>query len=122
MRERESELETNYMRLREVEGARLLAEERARIMRDMHDGVGGVLVSTLAMVEMGQTTREGIQEVIQNVLKHARARTVFVSTGTAHYPTIGDGLYMCVTYTLFQFSSTVFFKNTALRRYNNLTT
>jgi signal transduction histidine kinase len=166
VRERESELETNYARLREVEGARLLAEERARIMRDMHDGVGGVLVSALAMVEMGQTTREGIQEAIrdaihdlrlmidsldptegdllavlgmfrgrleprlaaagvrfewrvqdvpalpglgprqvlqilrilqeavQNVLKHARARTVFVSTGTAYYQTIGNGLYI----------------------------
>ncbi len=166
VRERESELETNYARLREVEGANLLAEERARIMRDMHDGVGGVLVSTLAMVEMGQTTREGIQEAIrdaihdlrlmidsldptegdllavlgmfrgrleprlasaglrfewrvqdvpalpglgprqvlqilrilqeavQNVLKHAGARTVFVSTGTATYQTIGNGLYI----------------------------
>ncbi len=166
VRERESELEANYARLREVEGAHLLAEERARIMRDMHDGVGGVLVSTLAMVEMGQTGREGIQEAlrdaihdlrlmidsldptegdllavlgmfrarleprlisaglrfewrvqdvpalpdlgprqvlqilrilqeaVQNVLKHAQARTVFVATGTTHSQTIGKSLYI----------------------------
>src|SRR5262249_47141433 len=52
--EKHAELERNYARLRRLERDRAVTEERDRIMRDMHDGVGGQLVSTLAMVESGR--------------------------------------------------------------------
>lgn len=47
------ELSASHQKLRTLESERLLLAERTRIMRDMHDGVGGQLVSTLAAVEHG---------------------------------------------------------------------
>ena len=72
IRERESELQSNYARMREAENARLLAEERARIMRDMHDGLGGVLVSTLAMVELGRSSHAEISDSIRRAIHDLR--------------------------------------------------
>ncbi len=45
------QLESNYRRMQKLEHERVVASERERIMRDMHDGVGGHLVSALAMAE-----------------------------------------------------------------------
>ncbi|MEL7024269.1 MAG: ATP-binding protein [Pseudomonadota bacterium] len=44
-------LEHSYKKLNEEERLRVLAEERARLMRDMHDGLGGQLVQALALSE-----------------------------------------------------------------------
>ncbi|MEL7311449.1 MAG: ATP-binding protein [Pseudomonadota bacterium] len=44
-------LEHSYKKLGEEERLRVLAEERARLMRDMHDGLGGQLVHALALSE-----------------------------------------------------------------------
>lgn len=49
--EREGELRVSYDRLRAIEREQDLNHERERIMRDMHDGVGGHLVSLLAGIE-----------------------------------------------------------------------
>ena len=65
MRELEqAELEFNFERMRNLEETRVVASERERIMREMHDGVGGDLVSILAMVENG---RAGPAEVAASV-------------------------------------------------------
>ncbi len=48
--ERSQELRTVFERLRKVEAQRVLDEERQRLMRDMHDGLGSHLVQTLNMV------------------------------------------------------------------------
>ena len=48
--ERGQELRTVFDRLRRVEAQRVLDEERQRLMRDMHDGLGSHLVQTLNMV------------------------------------------------------------------------
>lgn len=45
-----AELEQNYARLQQLEREQTLALERERLMRDMHDGVGGQLVSSLALI------------------------------------------------------------------------
>ena len=52
--EKHAELESNFERMRDLEENRVVAVERERIMREMHDGVGGHLVSILAMVEKGR--------------------------------------------------------------------
>lgn len=60
-----------YDELAAAERQRVLAEERARLMRDMHDGLGGSLMSSLAMVEAGRmppgqvaaTLRECIEDL-----------------------------------------------------------
>jgi signal transduction histidine kinase len=52
--EKHAELEGNFERMRDLEESRVVGAERERIMREMHDGVGGQLVSILAMVENGR--------------------------------------------------------------------
>ena len=49
--EKHRELEHSYEDRRALERAKLLAEERERLVREMHDGLGGQLVSLLSMVE-----------------------------------------------------------------------
>ncbi len=51
VREKQMTLESQYQDLRVSEQKRLLAEERERIMRDMHDGIGGQLVSIVAQLQ-----------------------------------------------------------------------
>ena len=68
VREKHSELEANFVRLRELEDARVLLAERERIMREVHDGLGGQLVSTLAMVESGDVSSEDIAHAIRGSL------------------------------------------------------
>ncbi|MDG2304944.1 MAG: hypothetical protein P8R42_09845 [Candidatus Binatia bacterium] len=50
-------LESNYQRLRVLERESAIAAERERIMQDVHDGIGGQLVSTLALGESGTRVR-----------------------------------------------------------------
>ncbi|TVR63768.1 MAG: hypothetical protein EA420_06610 [Candidatus Competibacteraceae bacterium] len=67
VREKSAELEQNYQRLRELERQRVLDEERRRIMRDMHDGMGGHLISTLALAESGAAQSATIAEALHGV-------------------------------------------------------
>jgi signal transduction histidine kinase len=72
VQDKHAELEQNYARLRELERDRAVADERDRIMRDMHDGMGGQLVSTLAMVESGRFTPEGVSVALRGALDDLR--------------------------------------------------
>jgi len=66
------ELESNYARLREAEREQAVTSERQRILRDMHDGLGGQLVSTLAMVESGRFEPEEVAEALRDGLDDLR--------------------------------------------------
>lgn len=48
--EKTQEIESNYRQLRVAEHERALADERRRIMADMHDGVGASLMGVRAMI------------------------------------------------------------------------
>jgi signal transduction histidine kinase len=50
--EKQKIFEKQYDELRLSEQKRLLAEERERIMRDMHDGIGGQLVSVVTLLQV----------------------------------------------------------------------
>lgn len=52
--QRSLELQQEFARRQQAEQARTLAEERQRIMRDMHDGVGGQLVALIGQAEHGK--------------------------------------------------------------------
>jgi len=65
-------LESNYQRLQKLERDRVLAGERERIMRDMHDGVGGHLVSALAMTEGDLLVSGQFKEMLSNALLDLR--------------------------------------------------
>jgi signal transduction histidine kinase len=69
---KQGELERNFERLREVERAGLLARERERIMQEMHDGLGGRLVSTLAMVELGRGGSADVAASLRGALEDMR--------------------------------------------------
>lgn len=66
------DLENNYKKLRTLENQQLLIEERERILRDMHDGMGGHLVSTLALVDNGVADRTILRSSLQQALDDLR--------------------------------------------------
>jgi signal transduction histidine kinase len=72
VREKHGELEANFERMRELERAHVLALERARLMREVHDGIGGQLVSTLAMVESGPVPGHEVAEALRTALDEMR--------------------------------------------------
>jgi len=66
------ELEDNYARLRTFERDRAVMDERERIMQDVHDGMGGQLVSTLAMVESGEFSADEVGDALRGALDDLR--------------------------------------------------
>jgi len=72
VREKREDLAANYERLRTLERAQAVVAERDRIMRDMHDGMGGQLVSTLALVDGGHGTPAQIAEALRDALDDLR--------------------------------------------------
>jgi signal transduction histidine kinase len=73
VREKHQELESNFSRMQQLERDRVLIEERERLMRDMHDGMGGHLVSTLALLEtQGMDKPEVIHDALRAALDDLR--------------------------------------------------
>jgi len=70
--ERSAELETEFALRREAQQARTLAEERHRIMRDMHDGVGGQLVALIGQAQNGQLPAAELQLQLRRTLDDLR--------------------------------------------------
>jgi len=68
VREKERELADNYERLRKLENERVLVGERERIMREMHDGMGSSLVSTLSLIEQPSVDRDAIADALRHAL------------------------------------------------------
>ena len=66
------ELGESYERLRASEAARTRAEERARISREMHDGIGSHLLATLRGVERGTLEAPHVAHALQDGLDELR--------------------------------------------------
>jgi signal transduction histidine kinase len=71
LREAEAKLKASFAREQERERAAALARERTRLMRDLHDGLGGQLVSIVALSERN-TAGEGIGDAARAALKDLR--------------------------------------------------
>jgi signal transduction histidine kinase len=56
LREAEGKLKASFAREQEQARAATLARERTRLMRDLHDGLGGQLVSIVALSERGEAS------------------------------------------------------------------
>ena len=67
-----TELEQNYLRIRQMEQERAVIGERARIMSDMHDGVGGQLISTLSLVEAGKASSDEVAAALRECIDDLR--------------------------------------------------
>ncbi len=72
VRQRTDELQTQFERVRELERRQTIATERERLMRDMHDGVGGHLVSLLAMIETGRRAPAELATAVRDALDDMR--------------------------------------------------
>jgi signal transduction histidine kinase len=68
LQQREAELEAQHRQLMATEQQRVVFAERQRIMRDMHDGIGTALMSSLAMAEQGRLTQEHAVAVLRDGL------------------------------------------------------
>lgn len=61
---RTRELQASHERLRAIEREQTLAAERQRLMRDMHDGLGSSLMSSLVMVQQGRLQPADVARVL----------------------------------------------------------
>ena len=66
--DRERELALSYERLRVLDQQRTTAEERQRLMRDMHDGIGSHLMSTLALARVSTLSQHQIEETLTDCI------------------------------------------------------
>ena len=69
---REQALTDNYAQLGRLERQNAVAEERQRIMRDLHDGLGSQLFVTLSRVEMGEIEHSGIVQALRDCIADMR--------------------------------------------------
>lgn len=66
--QREQELSLSYQKLRGAEQVQMLAQERQRLMQDMHDGLGSSLMSALHAVESGQMSEAEVAQVLRECI------------------------------------------------------
>jgi signal transduction histidine kinase len=64
--ERERELAVSYDNLRKAEQEQIISDERQRLMRDMHDGLGSALMSSLVAVQRGHMPPGDVAEVLRD--------------------------------------------------------
>ena len=70
--EKAREIEASHEQLRQVQREQALAEERRRIMADMHDGMGARLVALLSVAQSGKARHGEISEGIAAALDELR--------------------------------------------------
>lgn len=88
VRERERALEFQFERGRELERREILGRERQRLMREMHDGLGGQLVSSLALVEAGEHTDEELGAVLRDSIDELRLVIFSLDPGLGDVPAL----------------------------------
>jgi signal transduction histidine kinase len=71
VQEKTAELERSLVRMKDMEREQALSAERERIMRDMHDGVGGQLVQALSIAS-SRPELQPIEEPLRSCLAELR--------------------------------------------------
>ena len=66
------ELESNYQRLALAEKEQARLTERQRLMREMHDGLGSTLTSSLVLLEQGQLASHAVADVLRECVDDLR--------------------------------------------------
>jgi signal transduction histidine kinase len=69
---REAELGAQYSQMALLERDQTIAAERERILRDMHDGLGLQLISSLRLVEKGNLSRDQTKELLEEAIDEMR--------------------------------------------------
>jgi signal transduction histidine kinase len=88
--ERSAELESSHARNREYERQVTLAEERQRIVRDMHDGIGGQLTALLLTARGGELARPALIDALQSAMDDLR---LIVHSMEMTGDTLGEALH-----------------------------
>jgi signal transduction histidine kinase len=70
--EQQRALQGNFALLAEVENERVRLTERQRLTRDMHDGLGAMLVSSLGQIEQGRLSQPEVAQVLRDCLEDLR--------------------------------------------------
>jgi signal transduction histidine kinase len=65
---READLTATHLRLREIEQRQAVAQERQRLMQDMHDGLGSSLRTALWSVEKGRMDDTAVADVLKGCI------------------------------------------------------
>lgn len=86
--EKTAEIARNWRHVAAIEGERARFEERDRLMRDMHDGVGGHLVQALAVLQ-NEPGGGRARESIQNGLDDLR---LLIDASDIHAESLSDAL------------------------------
>jgi signal transduction histidine kinase len=68
VRRRESEIADAYAQLASLEKEQAIRIERERFMRDMHDGLGSQLITSLRMAQRGALSQAQMQELLSECL------------------------------------------------------
>ncbi len=84
--ERERDLAVSYEQLRGAERERALSEERARLMRDVHDGTGGKLVTALSLLRSGLAAPAELEETLADALDDLNLTIHSVRPGASDLP------------------------------------
>lgn len=69
---KEKQLHLEYMKIQKLQEEQVINKERERIMRDIHDGMGGQLVVTMASIDNPETTRKEIKNNVQIAIQDLR--------------------------------------------------
>ena len=67
--EKTKELEASYVALAETQKQQTLDKERQRIMMDLHDGIGGHLVNTIAYMENSDIQDDNLKAALETALR-----------------------------------------------------
>lgn len=70
--EKTQELEASFKRMQTLEKHQILAEQRDRLIMDMHDGLGGQLVSAMSMLDYESIDRKTVSAAIKEALADLR--------------------------------------------------
>ena len=72
IRRQTDDMEHSYQQVQQLMRKYTVAEERQRIMRDIHDGIGGQLVATLVSMESGPVNQEKLKLDLKAALQDLR--------------------------------------------------
>jgi signal transduction histidine kinase len=86
--EREAALQEQHLRLIQLEHERTISAERERLMRELHDGTGGQLVSALAMARSARPDPARMAGMLQEALDDLRLTIESMDPEATDLPTV----------------------------------
>ncbi len=91
---REQQLRQTFAELSKLDRARAIVEERARIMRDMHDGLGSQLFASLSRAERAALSTDELAEALRRCIAEMRMAFDALSAGDHDFQsTLGNFRY-----------------------------